>query len=477
MSGNAVLLLLAAPILLFFFIDLEKKGRPEVTVLFILGLLVVETLIYPSQNDVPAGLFNASFAGRSIRVPEYIIPIALTARILARGMPRRMGPTAMAWTAFMAWYGFGIIVGGLLNNSFSEIFFQSKALIYIGGGIALVAGVPAKRLANPIAWRNLLIGLGALVALISPMAVAKNPMRIDLPRMPGAVIGIISPDAATILVVIAIIALLFEAARHKRLLIAGIAAVPLLLSPFIATQRAAILGLSVTLGAVAIGSFGPQWRRRMRSTPTEALLLVCILMLPVLVTVSMRALWPPSPGSSIVPFADVLTETFVAERKAQSADTRINLWREGIDQSSDYPWTGWGLGKTYEVERAGQPSESLVGGGFHNIVIDVLVRRGFIGVLIFVIAVFLTCRDSLLAWRRHTNRYAAVFSFACGTAFLGLLGKGMAESLFEKFRLATLFGLLIGAIISLANSARETMEDGGRAYEYECEREDELLSQ
>lgn len=456
MSTDAVLLLLAAPLILFLFIRLEENGRPEIAVFVVLALLVIEALIYPSQNEVPGGLFHPNIAGRSIRLPEYIIPITLVARVLARGAPRRVGAIAIAWIAFFAWYGFGVVVGILLYHSFDQIFFQSKAILTVGGTALLVAGVPATKLANPITFRSLLIGLGGLVAFIAPLAVAKKPFAVGLPRMPGAVVGLISPDAATILATIAAIALLFEAARRQRLFIAGVAGIPLLLSPFIATQRAAILGLTVMLGAVGMGTIGPLWRRRMRGTHTEVFLLLGILLIPVLLTISMRALWPPSPDSSIVPFADVVTETFVAERKAQSADTRINLWREGFTQSRDYPLTGWGLGKTYDVERAGQPSKSLVGGGFHNIAIDLLVRRGVIGLGLFVLAVALTLSASFIVWKRHVDRYIAVLSFACSTALIGLLAKGMVESLFEKFRLATLLGLLIGAIISAASSTHET---------------------
>lgn len=456
MTGDAALLVLLAPLLLVTLVRLEKRGWAEVAVVILLALLIVEALIYPSQNEVPGGIFHPSIAGQAFRLPEYFIPIALLARVIARGFPRRAGATAVMWIAFITWYGLGTLVGMVFGHSFNEILFQSKAVLYVGGGALLAAGVPPQRLANRGALRRMLLVLGATVGLLAPMAMTKTLLVVHLPLVPRAVIGLLSPDAATILVTIAVVTLLFEATRRRRYLPIAIAAVPLLLSPFIATQRAAILGLAMMLGTVGLAMVGPTWRRRIRGTPTEGLLLIGILLIPILTTVIVRSIWPPTPEASILPFADVVTETFVAERKTQSADTRLNLWREGMSQTREYPAMGWGLGKTYDVERAGRPSESLVGGGFHNIAVDLLVRRGVVGLVLFVVAMAMTLSDAFLAWRRHADRYLAVLGFSCGAALVGLLAKGMVESLFEKFRLATLMGLLIGIIISCASALRSS---------------------
>lgn len=456
MTGEAALLLVLAPVLTYVLFRLERQGRSEVAVVILLALLVVEALIYPSQNEVPGGIFHPSIAGQAFRLPEYFIPLALLARLIARGFPRRVGATALMWIAFITWYGLGSVIGLAFGHNFNEILFQSKAVLYVGGGALLVGGVPAPRLANRHALRRLLIVLGTTVALLAPMAMTRSPYIVHLPLVPRAVIGLLSPDAATILVTVAVIALLFEATRRRRHLPVAIAAVPLLLSPFIATQRAAILGLAVLLGTVGLGMVGPTWRRRIRGTPTEALLLIGILLIPILTTIIVRAISPPTPGASLLPFTDVVTETFVAERKTQSADTRLNLWQEGMNQAREYPVMGWGLGKTYDVERAGRPNESLVGGGFHNIAVDLLVRRGIVGLVLFVVAVAMTLSDAFLAWRRLSDRYLAVLAFSCGAALVGLLAKGMVESLFEKFRLATLMGLVIGVLVSCASAMRSS---------------------
>lgn len=452
-------LLLVAPIAFLMLVRLEERDRPEIAVLIVIGLLLVEALIYPTQNEVPGGLFHPSIGGRALRLPELVIPLALLARVVVHGPPRRLGATAVAWTAFVVWLGVGLPIGVLMHNSFDEAFFQFKAVIYLGGGFALVAGVPIERLAHSSIHRTLLAGLGVLVAVISPFALAGRSLALNFPLVPGALLGRLSPDASTILSTIAVVALLLEAARSRRRGLLGLAAVPLLLSPFVATQRAAVLGVVTTAAVLVVASFGGAWRRRIRSTPTEVLLLLCVAVTPVLVTVAARAAFSTSPNAEIVPFTSVVGETFTAQRKAQSAETRENLWRDGVTQARTYPVTGWGLGKTYSVERAATPGTFLVGGGYHNIVIDLVVRRGIVGLVLFAVAITFTLRDALAVWRHHLDRRIAVFCFACGAALVGLLAKGMVESVFEKFRLATLFGLLIGAIASAATSAREPRPD------------------
>lgn len=453
----ALIIFALSPLALLAFVRLEERNRRDVAVAIVLGLLLVEALIYPTQNGVPGGLFHPSLAGRPLRLPEVVIPVALLARVLVHGGPKRLSPTAISWTAFIVWLALGLPMGVVMGNPFSEAFFQSKAIIYLGGGFALVAGVPITRLAHASITRKLLLALGAITAITIPFALSNRTLGLDLPLTPGAALGRLSPDASTILSVIAVVALLLEGARRRRRLLFSIAAVPLLLSPLVATQRAAVIGVVATGVVLALASVGPTWARRIRSTPTEAFMLLCIVLVPVLVTVTYKAAFSTETRTEIVPLAQVVNDTFLSTRKAQSAETRENLWSEGISQTSEYPTMGWGLGKIYTVETAG--GGELVDGGFHNILIDLLVRRGIVGAVMFITAVAFTLRDALAVWRHHLDRRVAVFCGACGAALIGLLAKGMVESLFEKFRLATLFGLLLGAIAAGASSLRERSPD------------------
>ncbi|MGQ0434747.1 MAG: O-antigen ligase family protein [Microthrixaceae bacterium] len=457
----ALIILALSPLALLAFVRLEEENRREVAVAIVLGLLLIEALIYPTQNGVPGGLFHPSLAGRPVRLPEAVIPIALLARVLVHGAPTRLSHTAMAWTAFVIWLAVGLPIGLMMGNLFGEAFFQSKAIIYVGGGIALVSGVPITRLAHATVIRKLFLGLGLITAIIIPFSLGGRTLGLDLPLIPGASLGRLSPDASTILSIIAVVALMLEGARRQRRLLFSIAAVPLLLTPVVATQRAAVLGVVATGAVLMIASVGRTWSRRLRATPTEAVILLCVVLVPVLATITYKAAFSTATRTEVVPLAEVVNDTFLSTRKAQSAETRQNLWREGISQIREYPTMGWGLGKTYTVDTAA--GGELEDGGFHNILIDLLVRRGVVGALLFLTAIALTLRDALAVWRHHLDRHVAVFCGACGAALVGLLAKGMVESLFEKFRLATLFGLLLGAIAAGASSLREPSPDRGAA--------------
>jgi hypothetical protein len=62
------------------------------------------------------------------------------------------------------------------------------------------------------------------------------------------------------------------------------------------------------------------------------------------------------------------------------------------------------------------------------------------------------------AWRRHPDLVVAALGLAAVAAVAGILGKGMVESIFEKYRLATLLGLFLGAARSAATSVDEPIE-------------------
>ena len=82
-----------------------------------------------------------------------------------------------------------------------------------------------------------------------------------------------------------------------------------------------------------------------------------------------------------------------------------------------------------------------------------------VGLVLFVVAAALSIRDGWRTWLTHPNPVIATFALACTAALIGLLAKAQVESLFEKPRLATLLGLLLGAIASAATSRREGFDD------------------
>jgi O-antigen ligase len=90
----------------------------------------------------------------------------------------------------------------------------------------------------------------------------------------------------------------------------------------------------------------------------------------------------------------------------------------------------------------------------HNILLDLALRTGVVGLILFVVAVALTFRDGVRTWLRQSDDRIAALALACTAALAALLAKGMVESLFEKYRLAVFLGLLVGVMISGALATR-----------------------
>lgn len=455
MKFELVLLVLVAPAVYYWLVRAEQRGRPQTAFFLVVGLLLVELILFPYQNNVPSGIFHPIVAGQSFRLPELIIPLALLARLTARGAPHRFGVTAGALAFFLAWYGAGFLTGIVFGNSVDEAIFQAKALIYLGGGYALAVPLDPVRLLQQ-RWHRVVIVLGAIMAVLIVMDLTGAALGIPVPMAPGASIGRISPDSATVFVVLATLALLVESTRSRPRAIVCAACVPMIFSPLAATQRAAILGLVVAVLLIIAAMFTETWARRIKATATQAVVFAAVILVPFLIMVGIRAAWPGSavPERNELPYSGVISDTFFATRKAQSADSRKLMWEKGVDYIRDYPVTGNGLGKGYNLPDRASYGRAI-GTSFHNIGIDVLVRSGLVGLLLFLVALVCVLRDGLLAWFRHHDAAVAALAFGALVSIGGLLGKAMVESIFEKFRLATLFGLLLGVVASAAVSARK----------------------
>jgi len=206
-----------------------------------------------------------------------------------------------------------------------------------------------------------------------------------------------------------------------------------------------ILTLVVSLTTFAAFAFAT--RRPLRATPTElALLGAMVIGLAAVPTVGSLAL-----GSSDarLPFEQEVQETFTSLGKQQSAQSRLNQWKKARELIEERPVTGWGLGKTYRHYDAGH-LEFFETNYTHNVGTDLLMRTGAIGLVLFVLAMSLSFLDGLRAWRRQTDDIAAVLGLASAAIIAKLLAKGMVESLFEKYRLATLLGIVLGIVGSVA---------------------------
>lgn len=433
-------------VLLAWFTAAERKGRAT-SVYFILGLLVVETALYGNQSDIPTGILHPGTQPLTFRLVDAVIAVALVARLVGRGAPQRMGLGPMLWIAFLSLLATAGIVGAFEGNSIDLVTFEGKAVLYIGA-LALAAGAPVDHLWDERALKRLLYMSSGLAAVLCFTDVTGVRFPVFLPGIGSTQIGGIDGDTATILVSLGIVALAVGACSEKGRMGLLLASGPLLLTPFLSLQRAAMVTLAVGLFVMVV--LVPMGWRRLRTTPTEVALAALVV---VGFFISATLLNAAAEGRQAqVPLASRLSTALYSPGKQLSAQDRLNQLAAVRPLLAEKPVLGWGLGKTYVYWEPGYQRFILVD-ITHNILTDVVLRMGLVGLLFFLAATTISLREGVRAWRRHRNAIGAALALACTAVLAGLLAKGLVESILEKYRIATLLGLMLGYVRAMATSS------------------------
>lgn len=428
------------------FMWLERSGRREVVFGVILVLLVVEVVLYPGQGDVPSVIFNPTFGGQAFRLVELTIPLALFARFLVHGLPGRVTVADLAWIAFLLWWLEGTAVGLMGHNPVQDVLFNGKAIIFIGGGYALTSRLDLSRLlsARTCSW---LIGLLSIAAVtLSIMTMTGRVIAVSLPLIPLDNFGPYQGDPSTIVWTLAVPLALVELCRRHPSALRMTALLVLLVSPLAGNQRASLIGLAAAVVIAVAAMLLPTWRerltgRRMRVVvPAVGLLLVTASGGPFAVGL----------GTSAAGLTSRVVTTFTAQGKQESAQARVVLWNEAEKLIAERPVLGWGQGQWVVIPASRTTLAEAT--PTHNIALDLLLRNGAVELLLFLIAFLLTARDGLRVWRIHPDSRVAAMALGCVAALIGLVAKGMVESVFDQVRLSTMFGFLLGAVACAANS-------------------------
>jgi O-antigen ligase len=455
--------LLVALGLLAGFMALERSGRRMTTVLIILGLIVVECIIYPDPNSVPAGLFHPAVGGDAIagggvdyglsfRLPDILIPVALLAKVLTSKEPMRLQAAGLWWLAFGAWMATSAVIGIHVGNSRDLIIYEGKLLVYLGL-IVLAAGVPATEYAHGRAFRQFIFACAAAATVVLLLNQLHIRVSLDIPGLPLKDVGFVGTDTATVFLGLGVIALAVGMCSDERRLWMLLAATPLCFASIAAEQRAAFVALGVSLLTLTLLAL-LGWRR-LRTTLTEIALVGAtfgaLLLVPLTVTAMSGSREP------VVPIVRDVTGTFTAGGKQLSAQSRRYQWRKAKELIGEHPVYGSGLGTVYRHFDPGY-KDFVTTNLTHNIALDLLVRAGIVGVALFAIALLATVRDGVRGWFRHDDAIVAALSLGATSAIIGLMGKGMVESIFEKYRLASMLGFLLGVVASVTLSLMQRVE-------------------
>jgi O-antigen ligase len=428
---------------------LEERGRPEVIVLVILSIVVFDALVYPDGGAEPPGILRPTIMGHDYRTADLVIVLALVARLLARGLPRRVTGTGIAWTAFFAMFVLAAPIGLANGHDSVLVIFQTKFVLEAGGMAILMAGVPLARVTSPefvgkAAW---ILGLASVI----PIATAFANRTISLPLLPEAGFGSdLGADTATVLLSLAFLLLLVELChRTPRPGVCAWCGL-MIISAIVTGQRAALIGMAATLACALIVVIGRPWKRRSSARLSHLLPVVALLLIPLgtLAVLDART----SPSTSSVPVVSSITGSFTGVGKTQSANIRLRVWSLGRHLAEQRPLFGWGLGQNFTIFQDNGSEDPFTGGDFHDIAIDLTVTTGLAGFGLFLLALAASLGSAFATWRNARDSAYAAAALAAGIVLVQLVAKGLVESVTQKYRLALVFGLFIGVIAQAARS-------------------------
>ena len=441
----AVLSLLCALLLcalaFAWFVYVERQGRPLLVIVFLVWLLVVESIFYYSPNLVLLGLFHPEIGGLSFRLFDLLVPAAVLARLLS-GRELRLHAAALVWLPFLAWLLGASLLGVLRGNNMQYLTFEAKLGVYLTL-IFLAAGIAPKAVLESAAVRRLVIGSSVVALTLTLIHLAGLEIALSIPLLPVERLGRFGSDIASIFVAMGLVCLAVTLCSERRRGPMMLVLIPLIACGFAVSQRAALLALTVSIIALAV--LLPLAWQRVRTTITELTVVGAVGLAIVLVPVLVPTVSESRPGA--LPFAGPVATAFTSRSKQLSGEDRINQWDKARRVIAERPVFGHGLGVTYVYWDPGffRFKEAFL---THNIAGDLLIRTGVIGLLLFAAAALTAIGTGIRSWMLVVDRRIAALALGCTIAVTGILAKGLVESIFEKYRLSIFLAVLIGLIIA-----------------------------
>jgi O-antigen ligase len=442
---GVVLLGIAAAVVALF-VHWERTGRDHLVPLVLLGMLVVEGTLYAGPDALPRGLFHPGSGSTQLRLPEIYITFALVARLVARGKPIRMGLPAGLWLAFGAWMVVGVVEGKLYYNIFSQDLFEAKDILYIVGAYALAAGVPIRRYIDS----GDLFRLGTLcivcASVLDLMTLAHISVNTTLPLLPLEGFGQVGAETAALFLAIVTMCFLVRLAAGPVKFRHVLALIPVVGAVLLADQRAVLVNLAVLVVVLILGvTVGPRpgvVRKLFASSGQVFLIFLAIAAIAIAVVVVPAAV-ARHPARD--PFASSFQSLFHDQGKAESAQDRLNLAAEAETLIPHHLFIGYGLGVEFPYYETGTRSVQTIAYA-HNLVLDLWLRLGLIGLGIFGAALGVSVKGGLRVWRRGRDRETAALALGLVAIVAGLFATGLLEPLLDEYRFSVLLGVCLGML-------------------------------
>jgi O-antigen ligase len=440
------------------FLRWERQGRAVWVVLAALGVDVIDATLYPTTGAMRvAGVFHPNVAGQSIRLAHVIIAAGLVARVLARGLPTWADRASLLWFAFFGWYVTAGVSGLLEGHSGHLVVARAALALEAGGMLALAAGVPAREYLADHGFPRFTRLAGVLAAALTLMSAAHVTVTSPSGFLPLIDAGEMGADGATVFASIGLVAVAIELTRRNRSILTLIAGVVCVVSLLASTQRAARLGLAVSVATFLLAVLLPR-ARRIRLHRRDLAIGAAVVVSVVAGTVFVRgATGDPNPSPvAAVPFSSYTVQAVSSDYRQGSVESRYIGWAKARSLIRSSPLVGHGLGETFTHYDVGM-GDFIDFDNTNNIVLDLLLRTGAVGLLLFCGAAAATFVSAWRTWRSGRSPTCAVVALMSASVLAGFLAKGMVESVLNEFHLTPLLGFLLGLVAAMARTDRDEL--------------------
>ena len=437
-------------ILFSWFHRLARAHRHSTIVTFILGLIVLETGLYETI-DVPTGIFHPSTGALKFETVDFIILVAVFATLAAGVGERVLTKTSLLWVAFGGWIVSEAVVGYLNGNPHSNIAYEVKVVLYIAL-FTVASRIPLRDPRSQRSFARFLYFSAGMAGLTVFLGTIGHRVNLNLPGLRGAQLGQVGSIGANLFIGLGVLGLCMAICSERKRFPLLFVIAPLFIPALMAHQRAALVTLTVSF--LVLAALLPLARHKLRVTLAEGVLVVlatvALVALPVFINGVIES-------KRVIPFSRQLSFALAGGEKKLSAQDRVNQFNAARPLIAQRPMTGWGLGQTITYYEVGF-RVFIVTYLTHNIVVDLLLRTGAVGLALFLLAVIGSLVQGFGAWRHASDPMVAATALASVTIIAGWLAHGLVESLFEHVQLAPLFGIAIGLAQAATSQLREPTE-------------------
>ncbi len=156
--------------------------------------------------------------------------------------------------------------------------------------------------------------------------------------------------------------------------------------------------------------------------------------------------------SALLPAPILNRFTSIGDLKDTSSSYRLSIWLGTINMLRDYWVSGIGIGS--EAFNRIYPFYAYSGTQAqhsHNLYLQILSEMGYLGLISFLLIIFLFYKQMLTAYFKTNNKFISIFLISICASISGYLLQGMFDNVWYNYRVFLIFWILISFGIAANN--------------------------